>query len=249
MAIAYSATGTVFNGGVAVTTLTLASATLAANTSLLIGVIAINGVPGTVSMTWDFGGTNQVMTQVGTVSNTVQIFVFKLINPTTGLKTLQAAGIGGRNAHISLAAFSGTDIVTGINAPDTLTVIGTNPTNPLSIGPITSTPDGVTFAVFAINAINVATGQTSQTFVYFLGQSQGFGSGSSRSTTGGAQTHTWSSSATSALWAGIGVHLLAGIGRPGANPGDGNVKQFEGEIQQLGLSNTSVIMNASMGVI
>jgi hypothetical protein len=62
-----------------------------------------------MSVTWDNGGTNQSMTQVGTIlhASDKQIFLFGLVAPTSGNKTAHLAWTGTAQVTVFAMSFSG----------------------------------------------------------------------------------------------------------------------------------------------
>lgn len=102
---------------------TAVSQTSANHTNLTIGSSLSNGalvfiaifdlltVSG-LTLTWDNGGTNQAMTNLGTVSSTGAhgiCFLFGLRNPTSGNKTLRAAWTGAAQCSLFGISFAGVD--------------------------------------------------------------------------------------------------------------------------------------------
>lgn len=120
------------------TTLTVGSGT---NRALVAGIIiSSTSAPTSVTAVWDSGGTNQSMTQIGTGTSTTTstmqyIFLFGLLAPTSGNKTLafswtNAASNGGYASAISF---------TGVNQTSVAAAFINFNTNNLSANPSTIT--------------------------------------------------------------------------------------------------------------
>ena len=102
------------------TTPALASGATSLNlTTLTVGVganralyatLVLDGVTSSATATWDFGGTNQAATLLGSVadsSSACKIYVFGLVAPTSGSLTLRATWTGTADACLSAASFTG----------------------------------------------------------------------------------------------------------------------------------------------
>lgn len=244
MAVAKSDAGTAIVALNAASTINLTTYTVNPGSTLLLASVAIGGVPGTVVATWDSTGTNQAMTQVATIGGSVKLYLFMLINPVSGNKTLSVSGLGAHNTMLGAVAFSGTDVVNGIVAADTLSITGVAAA-PITIGPINSTVDGATVAVTSQFGTSNGLATTSQIQAYllatFLGHACSYALG------GTANTHTWSVTVTGA-WAAIGVHVIAAAAA-GHGPG-GHGRQSMGGVHSMGVfSGPAILLNASMGVM
>jgi hypothetical protein len=135
-AVAFGSSGTVFSGG-PVTSLTDTSMTVGSLSNGVLVVflefnptVSISGV----TVNWDSTGTNQSMTQIGTVAAsdaTSNVFIFGLIAPTAGNKTLSVSWTGSSYYVGIEASYSGakqTSIAT------TFTGVATNATTPTTTG-------------------------------------------------------------------------------------------------------------------
>jgi hypothetical protein len=117
MAVAFDAkpTGTspnfdaVFSGATSVNlgTLTVGSGSNRA----LVASIMFNAVVSTVALHWDTAGTNQSMTQIGTGTNSIGstnvIYLFGLLAPTSGAKTLGATWTTSAAGYLSGISWTG----------------------------------------------------------------------------------------------------------------------------------------------
>lgn len=62
-----------------------------------------SGPSGTITVTWDSGGTNQIMTQVhGLISSGAAVYIYGLLAPTTGTKTLAVSWTGANSVNYGL---------------------------------------------------------------------------------------------------------------------------------------------------
>lgn len=86
------------------TGITIASGT---NTVLLVVItFDTNAVIGGVSCTWDSGGTNQSMTSIVNTAQGKDCFIFGLVAPTTGNKTLAVSWTGTVRPFIDAIAYN-----------------------------------------------------------------------------------------------------------------------------------------------
>src|SRR5260370_25555148 len=97
---------------------TLAAGSVGNNPNrVLIGFAQFDdGIETLVTMTWDDGGTNQAMTQIGSVSTAGgrEQYVFRFLAPTVGAKTLKATWAGTSNQLIfGCVSLFGADQTTG----------------------------------------------------------------------------------------------------------------------------------------
>lgn len=110
------------------------SAGVAANSNrCLIGVVGFNAVQasmGTVTVTWDVGGTAQNLTQIAAVNTGTfgSIYIFGLKNPTAGDLSYTVTWTGGNTVDVSLGGISlyNCDQTTGWNNAGSDTGTGTN---------------------------------------------------------------------------------------------------------------------------
>jgi hypothetical protein len=191
--------------GSSVTTLDLTTFGVAAGSNLLlVAAVYVNGSTTTPTATWDSGGTNQAMTLVPTspASNAMNVFLYILIAPTVGTKTLHVAGIGTRVTSIGAIAFSGADQTTGIVTADTVKNTGTT-VGGETTGAVTSTATGATVGAAGLSGTSIDSTTTGTTvwalplnyvMSYILG--------------GTSNTHSWGST-HSGSWAVMGIHVIA----------------------------------------
>lgn len=165
----------------------------------MIGMISdpSNAITG-AAMTWDNGGTNQSLTLITNNGGggSGAVWLFKLIAPTTGTKTMSVSWTGTTALDIAAAVFDGADQSTCINAPDTT---GVNQAPPATLT-VTSTTTGATLVCVAnITSISAITGGTS---IYLDS-----GVGAAGYILGGtSNVHSWTVTGTSQL---TGIHILA----------------------------------------
>jgi hypothetical protein len=118
--VAVNATASAATTGNGVAALTNANLTVPAGSTALLAFLTTStfGTPvSAVSLRWDSAGTNQAMTQVA--SSTLggnSSFLFGLLSPTSGLKTLSASWTGSGAATLYVMSFSGTATDTIANA-------------------------------------------------------------------------------------------------------------------------------------
>jgi hypothetical protein len=99
------------------TTISNTLLTVASGVTALLGILWINVSSGAPTMHWDSTGTNQSMTQLGTVANgTVNTYFFGLLAPTTGNHTLSASWTGSSGGCIGAECYTGTATDTLANA-------------------------------------------------------------------------------------------------------------------------------------
>jgi hypothetical protein len=211
-AVAASYSGTNTNVAAAATTMTLTTMTVSAGSNLcLVGVLTTSNASSSPTMNWDTAGANQAMTLALTVTNTQKLYIFVLVAPVTGNKTLSASWTSVSNASLSAVAFSGADQTTCYNAADNVSYT-TNTASPSFA--VTSDANGATFAAIypASNDTNSTDTQTeayrNNTFVRRAG-SYGLG--------GTSNTHSWTLAGAPVLMTGGGIHILAAVsGSPGS---------------------------------
>lgn len=117
MAVAIDAVGGLIAAHTGVTSFTDATFTVGSGTNraLVVGLVIEATPPTTPTVNWDSAGTNQAMTLIATMSdarqsNAIKIYLFGLIAPTSGAKTLNVGGlVSGNNTTLAYAAFTGAD--------------------------------------------------------------------------------------------------------------------------------------------
>lgn len=150
------------------------------------------------AMTWDSGGTNQSLTLITNNGggSSGAVWLFKLIAPTSGTKTMSVSWTGSTALDIAAAVFDGADQSTCINATDTT---GTNTAPPATLT-VTSTSTGATLcAISNITSISAITGGTT---IYLDS-----GVGAAGYILGGtSNVHSWTATGATQL---TGIHILA----------------------------------------
>jgi hypothetical protein len=199
-----------------VTSLDLTTFTVSAGSNLcLVGLVATTGSPTGITLTWDNGGTNQVMHSEGSaLQANAMVTVFSLTAPTAGNKTLHATWTNASaGASVAAIAFSGASNPTGVSC-----VVGTDTvTSNVSSGStqtitVTSTTDGATVAAFA-NPTAFFNSLISGTLIYNDGTGN-FGDAGTYTIGGTSDTHTVGT-ASSVAYAAAGVHIAAAGGGGG----------------------------------
>src|SRR6185437_3196554 len=103
--------------GTATTSASLTTLTVGSSATALLAVVNSNNNLSGLTLTWDNGGTNQAMTFVGSVNITSGwIWIFGLLNPTPGAKTLRASWTGSLTCILDALSFTGTATDTIANA-------------------------------------------------------------------------------------------------------------------------------------
>jgi hypothetical protein len=112
MSVSVNATGTEQFGNSSSTSLSYTGITVASgsNTSLWVW-FGMSDQPTSITCTWDNGGTNQTMTSIGSVRQAgfFDGFMYGLVNPTTGNKTLRIAWTGAQEISAFAMSFDGTN--------------------------------------------------------------------------------------------------------------------------------------------
>src|ERR1700746_2328614 len=115
MAVAVDATGT-GKTGVAATSLSEAVSSITVGSGsnrVLILHIQFGGDPGAITaVTWDTGGTNQAMTQVGIIHESDSLAfaaIYGLIAPTSGAKLLKVTWTNSVSWTYCMQSFTGAD--------------------------------------------------------------------------------------------------------------------------------------------
>ncbi|MBA0083741.1 MAG: hypothetical protein HRJ53_01980 [Acidobacteria bacterium Pan2503] len=174
---------------------------------LLLAFITAFSAISAPTATWDSGGTNQAMTLVTSQANvgaTVTTYMFRLVNPTPGKKTL-AFSWTTASSNIGFMASSWVGVNQG--AP-TYTVVPGNGTS--------TTPNTT---VFNVNAGDIATAllQTSTHSLLNVGNTpilveSSFGTGQNYTKTGGASVTLSGTASGSDNWISIGLAISAAEG-------------------------------------
>jgi len=195
MTVTVNATATATSDGSAVATVSSTNLTVASGaTSLLVwlclGSYSVATLPTSITVQWDSTGSPQTMTSLGNVVNTgtgyfFQVYLFGLLAPTVGNKTLAATWTTSCLVAMDAIAFNGTatdtlahcfpNFTSSTGNSASATVTGTS-----AVGNINVAGQGSNNAVTSLSA----TGSTS---VFLDGNN--FGTGGARAT--GASTVAW----------------------------------------------------------
>ena len=98
--------------------------------ALVVGIIEGNQNVALTSVTWDSGGTNQVMTRIGWANRAsdVRVEMWRLVNPTSGARTLRIVSPSSVTVTVGIAAYTGVDQTTPNDAAAPNSGNGANPT-------------------------------------------------------------------------------------------------------------------------
>lgn len=189
------------------TTISSTGMTVGGSATCLVGVLGLGSGGGTqptgVSMTWNgvsmTAGPSAQQTAAG---STINVFIFYLVSPATGNRTLTASWTNTNDAYMSAISFTGTDTSTCINVSDS-----TSATSGTSLA-VTTDASGATVVVSLEDGGSPTVNQT-QIFSYAAldpggGASYAIGGSgtNSHSFTGGGGT----------VRSLAGVHVIAGAG-------------------------------------
>lgn len=212
--------GTPSIGGASVALIDLTTFTASAGSDLfLLGLITWDSdKTGTASLVWDNGGTNQSMTleqKVVNGANGRTSAIYRLVNPTTGNKTLRATWTGNADVILGAIAFS---VAASITSADTLTQ--TTLTASPSVGPITSATDDATVALL----MSGQTINTNNQTLIFNTVGGGINGGATYALGGSSNTHSWTlASVTNDAVIGVHVKAAAAAGGDPNLVGDGGL--------------------------
>jgi len=86
---------------------------------LLVGIAQGNSTATLTSVTWDQGGTNQAMTRISSLSYAAdtRIELWRLVNPTSGAKTLRIVSPSSVGMAVAIVAYTGVDPKTPEDPP------------------------------------------------------------------------------------------------------------------------------------
>lgn len=208
------------------------------NRGLLIELNFSNKTPGTVTVTWDQGGTNQVCTQVGAAngSGTVgRAEIWALLSPTPGNKTLRVTNSNASDIVVAGIAYSGVtqDNFAGafnnfISA--TGTQAGTTTANITDT--LTTRLGDVTVAAFTSDQGTFNSSAPTQVYVNNVPANMSTAGCRGAGLTGGpsslAMTANLTTGAAAANWVAAGCDVVGTLGvgsilssnlKPGASPG------------------------------
>lgn len=169
MAVAFQAKGSSATTSVAATSTTFTKLTVASgsNLALLVGIV-FGGDPGAFTVAnWDNTGTPQALTQIGSASatdNLSKAYLFGLVNPTLGAKTLAFTWTNSVDFCYDAVSFTGVDQTGGATTFKNFNSAQTS-TAPPSVA-VTSPSGDMAAACFGTSAAAFATGGLG-TEVYF----------------------------------------------------------------------------------
>lgn len=135
------------------------------NRALLVALACEGVAPTAPTCNWDSTGANQAMTLIATdvdnrESSPVRIFLFGLVNPTAGLKTLSVAGLNtSTSSIIAYISFNGVDQTGGATTFKNSQVNSTGTGTVLTATVVTNAGDAA-LAMFSSNAGGATFNQT-----------------------------------------------------------------------------------------
>lgn len=229
MAVAFDAAGTADavahdTSPVNFTNLTVGSGSERALVAFISIDISVSGSDAISSVQWDATGTPQAMTLITSITNgnSARTFLYGLVNPTSGAKTLRVTFSGTAPDEVFLDAFS----VTGADQTGgTTTFAHANTATGTSTSPsvsITSATGNLTAA--GITAPQVLSSPT-QTQIFADNAGLFTSGGASRAAGAGSVSHGWTL-AGSVAWAMAGVDIVASGGGGGGATGMGGGLKF-----------------------
>jgi hypothetical protein len=195
-----------------------------ANRALL---FAINLGPTTtvtgITATWDSAGANQSMTQVATVntgSGGTYLYIFGLLAPVSGNKTLSVSWTG--SAFYDAAAIS----FTGVNQASTAAAfVNSNSATALTTSPvgvtITSATGNISIAtILGSHSTGAGLSAPSGTAVYTDNTNQGTITSAAMQYKAGATSNTlsWTAASGTMNFAALGIDIVAAATQPNFNP-------------------------------
>jgi len=165
--------------------------------------------PGSLAVTWNGTAmTAQSNTTTGTGIDAVTVYIFTLVNPAAGAKTISASWTTHMDVYMGAISFTGTDTTTGVKTSDNTTALGATSIT------VTSSSDGATVASYVNNG---ATPTTNFTQFWDDGAYSPGGAGSYK-LGGTSNSHSFSGGGGSNQVL-AGVHVIAGTGGGGGGGG------------------------------
>jgi hypothetical protein len=212
MIVAFDAQGTTNATASAATSISFSNLTVGSGSNRAL-VVALSwqgtfspSVGDAVTVTWDFGGTNQICTLIndayGTNGSAVTAALYGLIAPTSGNKTLHVAWTGARDVCVDAASFTGVcqigrfssfahgTLATGSTVQPQCTV--TSATGNYCMG-----------AICSVGSLSAGAA----TVVYFDTTPPNISGGSSRAP--GAPSVVLDLSGSASTWVAVGVDIVA----------------------------------------
>lgn len=210
MAVAFDAQGTVAKvtgTSVSDTSLTVGAGS---NRGLLVSVAVFQsgGLAPVVTATWDFGGTAQVMTQVGTNNDRFgsgyTLFFFGLVNPISGAKTLRITVTNTNFFDMVGTAWTGVSQASAA-AAFTNAATATGTADPASVT-VTSAVGNAVVALFSIDAATFFDSFNNTTI--YNDSTLNFG-GSNRANGAASVSMTGTINAPGPAWGALGINIEA----------------------------------------
>lgn len=214
MAVTVNANATADVHNDPVTTLDLTTLTIGAGSdTALVAEIGIDGGTPTISsVTWDQGGTNQAMTLITSITNgtLARSYLYGLVNPTAGNKTLRVVISAGSEIFLNATAFNGVNQTGGATSfAHANTATGASGVPSVTI---TSAVGNMTIdCVMAPDLLQTPT----QTQNFAQNGGAGSSAASSRASGAASVTHAWAS--VGVAWASCGCDIVASGGGAAAS--------------------------------
>lgn len=207
-AVGFNALGTASNFSSA-TSLNYTGLTIAAGSNLaLVCTIGFEQNATSITLTWDSGGTNQAMTSVNSQKENTwnrYIYIFGLLAPTTGNKTLAISWTTSSSGRVNCVAFDGvlqTSIATAFTDAVNANSNTANPSQAIT----TSSGDATVCGLMASN------GPSAESQTLIMRTSSGHGSSTYALSTGSSDTHSWTLGAITWGLAGIRINQVSAGG-------------------------------------
>lgn len=161
-----------------------------------------------ITFTWDSGGTNQAMTSVNSQKEDTwprYIYIFGLLAPTTGNKTLAISWTTSASGRVNCVAFDGvlqTNIAAAFTNAANSSGNSANPSQAIT----TSSGDATVCGLMASN------GPSAESQTLIMRTSSGHGSSTYALSTGSSDTHSWTLGSITWGIAGIRINQVAAGG-------------------------------------
>lgn len=171
----------------------------------LVAQIHFASDPGTVTVTWDNGGTNQAMTQIISASGTaVFAKLWGLVAPTSGTHTLHLANTNPVGCNLAAISFTGASQVGGATTfPNSISNTGTSTTATVVI---TSATGNWTTGIVTTPSADPSSPTQTQDYIDLSGTNNN--AAGSDGTGAATVTHTWTLSASN-NWIMVGTDVAA----------------------------------------
>jgi hypothetical protein len=185
------------------------------NRALVVVITMDSQTPTGFTVTWDFGGTNQLMTQIGSATNGQTggnfnyVTIFGLVNPTPGNNLLSGSWTGVSGNDVWGYAFTGADQTGGSTTfPNFNSAIGAD-ASPTVV--ITSAVGNQTVAIYSdpdqvFNSVNGTSGFIDNT------AAGNYATGSDYMAGAASVTHSAALGGSSVGWVAIGCSIAAAGG-------------------------------------